>query len=124
MSDAIAPGLTGEAERTVTTDLLASSMGSGDVRVLATPALLAMMEEAAVTAVRDALAGGTTSVGTWVDLDHLAPSRIGARVRAVARLERVDGKRLEFTCEAFDGDTLVGRARHRRAIVDRARFDG
>lgn len=122
MTDALAPGLTGSAHRTVTDDLTAVRLGSGDVPVLGTPALLALIEQAAVAALRGALDDALTSVGTRAELDHLAPSRVGAEVRSTARLVAVDGKRLTFECEAFDGDTLVGRATHHRVIVDRARF--
>lgn len=100
----------------------AERLGSGDVPVLGTPVVLALIEEAAVAAVREALAPGTTSVGVWVELEHLAPSRVGAEVRASAELVAVDGRRLEFACRAFDGERLVARARHRRAVVDRQRF--
>lgn len=118
----LSPGLTGEARRVVGEHATAVALGSGDVPVLGTPALLALIEEAAVTALHGALPDGRTSVGTRVELDHLAPSRVGAEVRAVARLETVDGARLTFSCDAYDGETLIGRAVHARAIVDRARF--
>jgi predicted thioesterase len=57
-----------------------------------------------------------------VELEHLAPSRPGADVRAIARVTEVAGRRIVFVCEAYEGEALVGRATHRRAIVDRARF--
>jgi predicted thioesterase len=117
-------GLTGEARRTVTDDQTAVALGSGDVRVFGTPALLALCEEAAVAALRGALDEGHTSVGTWVELEHSAPSRVGAEVRALARLVGIDGRKLEFDCEAFDGERSIGRARHGRIVVDRARFEG
>ena len=117
-------GLTGKADRTVTEDLTAQRLGSGDVPVLGTPALLALIEQAAVAAVAGALQPGKTSVGVWVDLEHLAPSRVGAEIRAEAELVSVDGRRLEFECRAFEGDVAIGLARHRRVIVDRERFDG
>lgn len=124
MSEPIVAGMTGEARRTVTEELTAIRLGSGDVPVLGTPALLALIEEAAVAAVRDALEDGTTSVGTWVELEHLAPSSVGAEVRAVARVVLAEGRRLAFEAEAYDGETLIGRARHRRTMVARARFAG
>lgn len=108
----------------MTAELTAENLGSGDVPVLGTPAVLALIEEAAVAAVRDALEPGATSVGTWAELEHLAPSRVGAEVRAAAELTAVDGRRLEFACEAYEGDTLIARARHRRLVVDRERFLG
>ena len=124
MSSDIAPGLTGEARRVVTQDQTSIALRSGDVPVFGTPALLAMMEEAAVAALHGHLADGATSVGTSADLEHLSPSRVGAEVRAIARVAEVDGRTLAFEIEAYDGETLIGRARHRRVIVERARFGG
>ena len=118
----LSAGLRGEARRVVTEDMTAVALGSGDVPVFGTPALLALIEEAAVTSLHGALADGQTSVGVHVELDHLAPSRLGAEVRALATLSAVEGRALTFECEAYDGDTLIGRAVHRRAIVDREKF--
>lgn len=119
---AFAVGMRGEAERVVTESLTAARLGSGSVPVLGTPALLAMMEDAAVSAVAPALAEGTTTVGVWVELEHLAPSHVGARVRATAVLSNVERRTLLFDCEAFDGETRIGRARHKRAVVNVERF--
>jgi predicted thioesterase len=118
----LSAGLRGESRHIVTPEVTAEELGSGDVPVLGTPALLALIEEAAVTALLGALPDGMTSVGVHVELDHLAPSRVGAEVRALATLTTVDGRALTFECEAYDGDTLIGRAMHRRAIVDREKF--
>lgn len=115
-------GLTGEALRVVTPEMTARALGSGDVEVFGTPALLALIEEAAVAAVAAHLAPEKTSVGMHASLDHLAPSRVGNEVRALARITAVDGKKLTFEAEAYDGDTLIGRATHTRAVVDRSRF--
>lgn len=117
------PGLRGEARRIVTDDLTAIRLGSGDVPVFGTPALLALLEEASLAALHGSLEEEMTTVGMWVELEHLAPSRVGAEVRGFAHLDAVDGRTLEFSCEAYDGDTLIGRARHRRALVKRARFE-
>jgi fluoroacetyl-CoA thioesterase len=120
--DPLEPGLVGEARRVVTEDMTAEHLGSGDVPVLGTPAVLALMEEAAVTALRGSLPETRTSVGARVELEHLAPSRVGSEVRALARLTRVEGETLGFECEAYDGDRLIARASHQRVVVDRARF--
>jgi predicted thioesterase len=120
----LSPGLRGDARRVVTDDVTAIALGSGDVPVLGTPTLLALIEEAACAAVAGSIDDGRTSVGTWVELEHLAPSKVGASVIAAAELTAVDGKILEFTCEVRDGDVVVARARHRRAVVDRERFLG
>lgn len=118
----LAPGLRGTAERVVTERLTARKLRSGTVPVLGTPALLAMIEDAAVVTVSAALEPGSTSVGVWVELEHLAASRVGARVTATAELTGVDGRALEFWCEAHEGEKLIGRARHRRTIVEVERF--
>ena len=115
-------GMQGEAARTVTEEMTAERLGSGSVPVFGTPALLALIEDASVAAVSTVLSDGMTTVGIWVELEHLAPSRVGARVRASASLSSVDGRTLEFACEAYEGDTLIGRARHRRAVVDLEKF--
>ncbi|HVL89264.1 MAG TPA: hotdog domain-containing protein [Actinomycetota bacterium] len=116
------PGRTGRASVTVNEDLTAIALGSGDVPVYGTPAVLALLEAAAVDALAGALPDGKTSVGVQVTLDHLAASKVGATVDAVATLDSVDGRRLSFTCEAREGDTVIARATHRRVIVDRASF--
>jgi len=118
----LSAGLAGEARRIVTEDLTAIRLGSGDVPVLGTPALLALIEEAAVAAVHGVLPDGATTVGSHVELDHLAPSRVGVEVRALATLTAVEGRALTFECEAFEGDKPIGRASHRRMIVDREKF--
>ncbi|MBI4729118.1 MAG: hypothetical protein HY775_06395 [Acidobacteria bacterium] len=120
----LAPGLRGAAARLVTRDLTAERLRSGDVPALGTPAVLALIEEAAVAAVAGALPPGLTTVGGWVELSHLAPSAVGARVDAAAELIAVDGRTLEFECRAHDGGRLIATARHRRVVVDRARFTG
>jgi fluoroacetyl-CoA thioesterase len=116
------PGLRAEAHVIVTEEQTAIELGSGDVAVLGTPALLALMEKAAYAAVAGALADGDTSVGIWADLDHLAASKPGAEVTVEAELVGVDGKVLEFRCEAREGTKVVARARHKRAVVNRERF--
>lgn len=116
-------GLRGTARMTVTDDDTAEALGSGDVAVLATPRLVALIEEAAVAALDEALEAGTTSVGVAVDVEHLAASPVGAVVSAEATLREVDGRRLHFDVRAADEDgTEVARGRHVRAVVDRERF--
>jgi predicted thioesterase len=100
----------------------AVALGSGDVPVFGTPAVLALMEQAACAAIAGALERGQTSVGVRADIEHLAASRVGAEVVATAELVSADGRSLEFDCEVAEGTTIVARARHERAIVDRERF--
>lgn len=121
--DALSPGRTGSHTLTVTEATTARSLGSGAVNVFGTPALLAAIEAAACAALDGALEPEMTSVGASVTLDHLAPSMVGATVRADATLDAVDGKRLTFSCVAHDGETLIGRATHTRIIVARSRFE-
>ena len=120
----LAPGSHASIERVVTDAMTATALGSGDVPVLGTPAVLALMEEAACAAIREALPDGSTSVGTRVDLEHLAPTKLGATVVATAELTAVDGRKLVFRCVVSEGSKEVARATHERALVDRERFLG
>lgn len=100
----------------------ATAMRSGDVPVLATPRVVALCEEAACAALAGVLEPGSTSVGTWIELEHLAPTPVGAEVVAEAALTHADGRRLEFEVTVSQGAAVVARGRHRRQVVDRARF--
>jgi predicted thioesterase len=115
-------GLTGELEWTVAESDLATAQGSGDVRVLGTPRAVALCEAATLRALAGRLAAGETSVGTRVELDHLAASAPGARVVAQARLAEVSGRKLVFEVALRDGDRVAARGRVWRAVVQRARF--
>jgi predicted thioesterase len=119
---AIAPGLRAAFDHTVAEPDTAVALGSGDVPVLGTPRVLALAEQATVAALAGALDPGTTSVGTRVELDHLAASPVGAAVRVSAELERVRGRRLEFAVELRDGERLAARGRVTRVLVDRDAF--
>jgi predicted thioesterase len=116
------PGLRASVAETVTEDLTAERVGSGDVAVYATPMVLALVERAAVAALEGALEPGQTSVGARVELDHLAPTPPGVRVEATATLEEVDGHRLRFSVSVLDPAGEVARGTHVRAIVDRGPF--
>ena len=118
----IQPGLTYKSHAVVTPASTAEAMGSGDMPVFATPALAALMENAAMLAVAAALPEGSTTVGTRLELNHVKASAAGAEVVAEALLTEVDGRRLTFRIEARDGDTVVGECIHERFIVDRERF--
>ena len=97
-------------------------MGSGYMPVLATPAMMALMENGAMLAVAGELPEGCTTVGGHIESSHLRPSKIGAKVSAVAEVTRVDGKKIEFKIAAYSGDTLLGEGTHLRFIVDREKF--
>jgi predicted thioesterase len=116
------PGLTGRVSAEVDEGRTARWLGSGDVDVLATPAVLALAEAAACAAVGGRLPDGTTSVGTRIELDHLAATVRGRVVTASATLTAADGRTLEFDVRVEDPAGVVARGRHRRAIVDRTRF--
>ena len=120
--DALTPGLSGEIEAQVTEADTAARWGSGLVPVLGTPALVGLMEGAAVRAIAPHLVPGTTSVGGRIDVRHLAPTPVGMTMRARAELAEVDGRRLVFRVEAWDEAELIGEATHERFIVDEARF--
>jgi len=115
-------GLTGRVSVEVDEGRTARWLGSGDVEVLGTPAVLALAEAAACAAVAGRLPEGSTSVGTRVELDHLAPTLPGRVVTASATLTRVDGRSLQFDLAVEDDAGVVARGTHRRALVDRARF--
>jgi predicted thioesterase len=106
----------------VTADDTAIAMRSGDVPVLATPRLLALVEEAAVAALAPRLQPGQTSVGMRVQLDHLQPTAIGSAVVAEAVLEKVEGRRLTFTVSVSDACGLVAAGKVTRVVVDREGF--
>ncbi|MEV0144069.1 MULTISPECIES: thioesterase family protein [unclassified Nonomuraea] len=118
----LAPGLRSQLLIMVEREDTAQKVGSGDVPVLATPRLLAFAEMATVQAVRPHLEPGQTTVGTRVELEHLAASPRGTHVQFTAELTEVDGKRLVFAFEAHDRTTVVGRGTIERVVVDRARF--
>ena len=116
------PGLEGTVTATVSEQDTAIALGSGDVNVLGTPCVLALAEQAAVTAIRGALPADRTSVGTWAEVFHNAPTRVGAEVHVEARLTSVEGSKLDFSILVTEDGEQVARVEHRRAVVDRARF--
>jgi fluoroacetyl-CoA thioesterase len=120
--DRIAPGLTGQAEMVVGTNDTAPRVGSGRVAVLATPTMISLIEEAALAAVEHLMPEGKQSLGTHVDVSHVAATPVGMKVRAEAQLISVDGRRLAFAVRARDELDLIGEGRHERVIVTVASF--
>jgi fluoroacetyl-CoA thioesterase len=118
----LAPGLTAQLLFMVEAEDTALKIGSGDVAVLGTPRLLAFAEMATVQAIRDHLDPGQTTVGTRVELDHLAASPVGSHVEVSAELLSVDGRRLVFGVPARDEDRLLSTGTIERALVERDRF--
>ena len=122
MESELRPGLVGEARVQVGPAELASAMGSGSVYVYGTPAMIGLMESAAINAVDHLLPEGWASVGTRLDVRHLAPSPPGVEVRARAELTAVEGRRLTFRVEASDPVDLIGEGTHERALVEVSRL--
>jgi fluoroacetyl-CoA thioesterase len=118
----LTPGLTNEIETVVNEADTAERLGSGLVPVLGTPALVGLMENAAVRALEGHLPPGLTSVGGRIDVRHLAATPVGMRVHARAELVEVEGRRLAFRIEAWDEVEQVGKATHERFVVDVERF--
>jgi fluoroacetyl-CoA thioesterase len=116
------PGLEATVEELVTEAMTAQALGSGDVPVLGTPAVLAVVEKAACAAIEGKLEEGQTSVGSTVELSHLAPTPVGSHVRATLRLVEVAGRKLLFEFSVSDDRAEVANGTHRRVVVDRARF--
>jgi fluoroacetyl-CoA thioesterase len=115
-------GLTGEATTTVVHENTAAAVGAGGVEVFATPMMIALMENAAWKAVIDHLDEGQATVGTLVNVKHLAATPLGQRVRATAELIEIDRRRLVFKVEAYDEKQKIGEGFHERFIVNLARF--
>lgn len=115
-------GLTHTSKTTVTEEQSALSMGSGNLMVFATPALVALMENAAMSAVAPSLPDGSTTVGGSINIQHTRPSAMGQDVTATARLVAVEGRKLTFEVVAHDSTGVIGEGTHVRFIVDTERF--
>lgn len=100
----------------------ASHLGSGSVQVLATPIMIAFIENTALKLLDLSLEEGYSSVGTRVDIRHLAPSPIGSQVRVEVVVDRVEGKKVSLLAEVWDGHTLVGSGTHERYVIEVSRF--
>lgn len=116
------PGLVAETQAVVKPEQTAKSVGSGYSEVLATPMLIALMENAALKAVQPAMPIGQTTVGIRIDALHLAATPVGMKVRAKATLVKVSGRKLVFDIEAFDERDKIGEAQHERFVVEESRF--
>jgi predicted thioesterase len=112
----------GVAELVVGRGDLATAQASGDVDVLSTPRIVALCEQAAMLAVAERLAEGQTTVGSRVEVAHVAPVKMGTVIRATATLERIEGKRMTFSVSVSDRCGLVAAGKLCRVIVDRVTF--
>lgn len=115
-------GIKGTQTVTVANDNTAAAMGSGTLAVFATPAMIALMEKTAYISVQDALDEGMGSVGTLLNVKHVAATPVGMTVTCESELVEVDGRRLVFTVKAFDEVGLIGEGTHERFIVQNEKF--
>ena len=118
----IAPGLVGEIDIVVQHQDTADAVGNVGVHVLATPRLVALLEQAAIRAVEAHLPPGGSTVGTRLDVKHLAATPVGMRVRVRATLRQVDGRRLVYDVEAHDEAEKIAEGTHERFQIMQARF--
>ena len=120
--DRIVPGLKAECQTMVTEANTAKHLGSGNVEVFATPAMVRLMEEAGVAAVDHLLPEGQRTVGVSLNVRHLAATPLGMSVTVRAELMEIEGRRLIFRVEAFDEVEKVGEGTHQRYVIDVAHF--
>ena len=116
------PGMEGKLERTVTKEMTARAYGSGTLEVYATPAMIALAEETAWRSVQGELEEGQGTVGTKLDIAHIAATPVGMKVRCESRLLEIDRRRLVFRIEVYDEAGQIGSGVHERFIVDLERF--
>lgn len=120
--DQIKVGLKGRQETTVTVEKTARHLGSGGVDVFATPAMVSLMEFAALNAIDPLLSEGKMSVGVVVNIEHLAATPMGKKVWAEAEVIEVDRRRVTFEVKAYDEYELIGRGTHVRFVIDLDRY--
>lgn len=122
MNEQLQEGLTYTSRLTVSDNDTAIALGSGNLPVLATPRMMALMENAAMLCVAEYLPEGCSTVGGQIESSHLRPSKVGAEVSATATLTKVDGKKLYFDVKATMGDVVLGEGKHLRFIIDKKKF--
>ncbi len=115
-------GLTNTAEDIVTEKNIACALGSGSLKVFATPAMIRLMENAAAELAEKNLLQELTSVGISLDIKHIAPTPVGLKVRAEVKIVSVDGRKITFEVAAFDEREEIGRGFHERFIVGKEKF--
>ncbi|MBI4607832.1 MAG: thioesterase family protein [Candidatus Rokubacteria bacterium] len=113
----VKPGAVAEVEVLVTRERTADAMGNRGVMVFATPFLLGLLEDAAGAVIQPHLPPGATTVGTMVEMRHLAPTPVGMKVRARAELLETDGRRFLFSVEAFDEAEKIAEGKHERFMI-------
>ncbi|MDE6445730.1 MAG: thioesterase family protein [Alistipes sp.] len=115
-------GAAAQSRTTVCEANTAAAMGSGDLPVFATPAMVALMENAAMLAVASGLPEGATTVGAEMNVTHIKPSGLGAEITASAVVTAVEGRKITFNVGARDAEGMIGEGTHVRFVVDRERF--
>ena len=115
-------GLSHTSKLFITSDHTANTLGSGDLDVCGTPAMMALMENAAMLAVSKELPDGYTTVGGYIESSHLKPTKAGKEIEATAVLKKIEGKKLYIDIEAREGDCVIGKGTHLRFIVHKEKF--
>lgn len=115
-------GIKGTQTVTVNEKNTALAMGSGVLEVFATPAMIALMEETCWRSIADALDEENTSVGTLLEIRHIAPTPVGMHVTCESTLTEIDGRRLVFQVTAYDEKGTVGEGKHERFVVQKEKF--
>jgi fluoroacetyl-CoA thioesterase len=123
LDEQLRPGMQGTSELVVAEQHTAPHVGSGQVHVLATPVMVNLMEAAALAAAERYLPPGHQSLGTHLDVRHIAATPVGRRAHARAELVAIEGRKLNFRVEAWDERELIGDGTHVRVVVNVARFD-
>jgi fluoroacetyl-CoA thioesterase len=122
LTEFIKPGMSLETTFQVEAQHSAAHIGSGSLRVLATPIMIAYMESASHRLLAQRLPAGYSSVGMLVDVRHLAPTPLGGYVRVRSEVLAVDGLRVTFSVQAWDQIEQIGDGQHQRMVIDEARF--
>ena len=120
--DNVRIGQTGTATMIVGTNDTAPRVGSGKIAVLATPVMINLIEEAALNALEASLSDGKQSLGTRLDVSHIAATPTGMKVTATATITKIDGRTVDFDVRAQDEQDLIGEGRHTRVVVSAAKF--
>ena len=115
-------GIKGKMTETVTEEKTAAALGSGTLRVYATPAMIALMENTALNSVADKRDDGMTTVGTKLDIVHTSASPVGSTITCESELVEIDRRRLVFIVTAYDNAGEIGKGTHERFIVDSVKF--
>lgn len=118
----LTPGIKGKSETVVDSSNTAKAMKSGSLEVFATPAMIALMEEAAYKSVADEVGEGNGTVGTFLSVNHLSASPVGIKITCESELTAVEGRKLIFSVKVYDETGLIGEGEHHRFIVANEKF--